>query len=307
VQRDRARAFAPGRVNLIGEHTDYNGGLALPFAIDLGVTVTAERVAAAPEHDSPFVRGALTELGLAGEVEVEIESDLPQGAGLGSSAALTVALCMALGALTGAPEPGFVALAQLAQRIENEHAGARTGLLDQLASLCARPGEATLIDFATLARERVPLALGDWRFAVLHSGERHSNAAGGYAERFGECRRAAALAAGGSPLPAPLARRARHVETESARVRATVAALCRGDLSEVGAILNASHASLRDDFEVSTSAVECARERLLRAGAAGARVMGGGFGGSVLALFGPGTALPAGAVAVQPAAGARRL
>jgi galactokinase len=272
------------------------------------VTVTAARVgAAAAEHDSPYVRGVLSELGLAGAVEVAIRSDLPQGAGLGSSAALTVALCLALGALEGAPEPGFVALAQLARRIENRCAGAQTGLLDQLASLRGRPGEATLIDFATLACEQVALALGGWRFAVMDSGERHSNAVGGYAERVSECRRAAALGGGSSPLPTPLDRRFRHVRTENARVLATVVALRSGDLSNVGGILNASHASLRDDFEVSTPAVEAARDRLLRAGATGARVIGGGFGGSVLALFPAGTALPDGAVAVHPAAGARLL
>ncbi len=307
---ERTQAFAPGRVNVIGEHTDYNGGLALAFAIERGVTVTASRRSVAARPDSAFVRGALAELGLGGLVEIRIESDLPQGSGLGSSAALTVALCIAGIALRGDPPLDFVALAQLAQLIEHRYAGTRTGLLDQLASLCGRPGEATLIDFASLRREQVPIE-SSGRWYVLDSGERHSNAASGYNERRDECARACELlgvahlseahAADAERLPEPLRRRARHVLSENARVRAAAAG------RELGALLNASHTSLRDDYEVSTPAVEAARGVFLEKGALGARLVGGGFGGSVLALMPAGGVPPAGAFEVTPALGARLL
>ncbi len=280
-------ARAPGRVNLIGEHTDYNGGLALPFAIAQGITVTARPgPAAAPGGALPFLKAISAELGVP-EAAVEIESDLPMGAGLSSSAALCAALALALGG-----ERDRWELARLCQRVENDHMGARTGLLDQIAVLMAPPGGALLIDFADLRTEPVALNLDDWRLAVLDSGERHTHAESGYNQRRSECER-------GDP------RRLRHVESENDRVRAAVVALRGGDLPGLGALLNASHASLRDDFEVSTPAVETARDRMLAAGAAGARIVGGGFGGSVLALFPPDAEPPTGALEVAPASPAR--
>jgi galactokinase len=337
------RAFGPGRVNLIGEHTDYNGGLALPFAIHRGVTVEAEPLAggevraeardlgesdafpaAAPERAEgwrAFVRGTVAELRAAG-VEIPgarlaISSDLPQGSGLSSSAALETALCLALLAVAGAREPERTELAQLCSRVENDWAGAQTGLLDQLASLCCAPGAALRIDFATLELRPVPLELGDWQLVTLESGAEHTNAEGGYNERRAECRRAcealgverlaAADPAAAERLPEPLARRARHVLSEDARVDAMVAALHAGDLAGAGRLLDASHASLRDDYEASVAEVEATVTALKRAGAAGARMVGGGFGGSVLALLAPGTKALAGAVAVAPGAPARLL
>jgi galactokinase len=331
------RAHGPGRVNLIGEHTDYNGGLALPFAIDRGVTVTAEpttgdrvEVSAldlgeadafdlhSPERTTgwrAFVRGTVVELAAAGHgtrpCRLTIAGDLERGAGLSSSAALETALCLALLAVAGRPEPDDRReLAQLCSRVENEWVGAHTGLLDQLAALCGEPGHAVRIDFTTLAIERVPLDLGDWRLVTLDSGATHEHAGSGYNARRRECREAcaelgiASLSQAGEAdldrLPEPLDRRARHVLTESARVDAMVRALADKDLLEAGRLLDASHASLRDDYEASVPAVERTVERLKAAGAAGARMVGGGFGGAVLALLPPDAALPLGARAVTP-------
>ncbi|MEA2311952.1 MAG: galactokinase [Solirubrobacteraceae bacterium] len=331
-------ARGPGRVNLIGEHTDYNGGLALPFAIDRGVTVTfetggeeIEAVAAdLGERDAfdpaqpgraegwrAFVRGTVAELRAAGHVveggRLRIEGDLPHGSGLSSSAALEAALCLAL-----VEEPGErVALARLCSRVENDHVGAETGLLDQLAVLCSREGHALRIDFATLDLAPVALELGDWRLVTLDSGATHEHAAGGYNERRAECRAACealgvetlseARADGLGGLPPALRRRARHVLSENERVDAMTAALAAGDLEAAGRLLDASHASLRDDYEASVPEVEATVERLKAAGAAGARMVGGGFGGSVLALLRPGARAPRGALAVAPGPPARRL
>jgi galactokinase len=330
-------------VNLIGEHTDYNGGLALPFAIDRGVTAVAERsegdrveVTAEDlgETDSfpladpgradgwrAFVRGTVAELTGAGfelpPARLTFSGDVPQGSGLSSSAALEAALCLALLGVAGAEEPDRVELARLCSRVENDWVGAETGLLDQLASLLGAEGHALRIDFATLAVERVPLDLRGRRLVTVDSGAAHSHAESGYNERRAECR-AAAEALGvehlsaAEPdaverLPDPGRRRARHVLSENARVDATVDALRTGDVEAVGRLLDESHASLRDDYEASVPEVEATVDRLKAAGAAGARMMGGGFGGAVLALLSPGAGLPAGAVAVTPGPPARRL
>jgi galactokinase len=338
---ERVQARGPGRVNLIGEHTDYNGGLALPFAIARGITVTAEPLGgdrieadaldlgeqdafalAEPERATgwrAFVRGTVAELTAAGyglrPCRLTIEGDLERGSGLSSSAALETALCLALLAVAGEPEPeDRRELAKLCSRVENDWVGAETGLLDQLASLYGRPDEAVRIDFTTLDIEPVPLALGDWALVTLDSGAAHSIAASGYNERRRECREACehlgveSLRDVSAPeldgLPEPLASRARHVVTENARVDAVVRALQAGDLEEVGALLDASHASLRDDYEASVPEVERTVERLKEAGAAGARMVGGGFGGAVLALLGPGVDRLAGSVRVSPGPGA---
>jgi galactokinase len=343
VRPDLFIAFSPGRVNLIGEHTDYNDGLCLPFAIERGVTVTAEpldeeRVEAfAADLDerygfelsrqSPvasrqgessawkrFVRGVAAELGDAGHslggARLTIEGDLPQGAGLSSSAALAVSLALALLAVAAEDEPDRRELARLCSRVENEWVGANTGLLDQLAVLLGREGHALRLDCRTLETEPVPLDLGDWTLATLDSGAEHAHGDSGYNRRRAECERArlqlgldslrdATLADAGE-LADPLGRRVRHVITENERVDATVAALASGDLEAVASLLDASHRSLRDDFDVSTPEVEQAIERCRDAGAAGARIVGGGFGGSVLGLFPPSAEPPARAVAVAP-------
>ncbi|HTU84435.1 MAG TPA: galactokinase [Solirubrobacteraceae bacterium] len=336
----RVTSFGPGRVNLIGEHTDYNQGLALPFAIAEGVTVRARalgdrRIAALAsdlgEQDAfpldgvqpadgwrAFVRGAAAELAGFGVAlvgaDLTIAGTVPRGAGLSSSAALEVALVLALLALAGAGEPDRMELARLCSRIENDWVGAQTGLLDQIASLFGERDRALRIDFRSLEVRRVELSLGDFGLVTLDSGEEHANAGSGYNERRAECAEACRILGIDSlrdaslsdveSLPAPLDARARHVITENARVDEAVAALARADMDELGRLLDASHASLRDDYEVSTAAVEDAVARCKRAGALGARVMGGGFGGSVLALMPPGRPPPSGAVVVLSGPGA---
>ena len=350
---ERAGAFAPGRVNLIGEHTDYNGGLALPFAISQGIVVHAQASAEEwiralavdlDEEDAfaltdrarcdgwrAFVRGTVAELDDAGTpspgARLQIGGDLPRGAGLSSSAALEVALCLALLALAGERVEPLGAtdsagrrleIAQLCARVENEWVGAQTGLLDQLASLFGQRDTALRIDFQTLDIQPVALTLGDWQLVVLDSGQRHAHSGGDYNERRAECAQACALLGVSTlsqasddddiaRLPDPLRRRARHVLGENERVTAAVQALREGDMPALGRLLDATHASLRDDYEISTPAVEATLARLRDAGAAGARIMGGGFGGCVLGLFAPGAQPPHDAIEVRPGPGAHLL
>jgi galactokinase len=335
---------------VIGEHTDYNEGLALAFAIADGVTVRAtgceakdsgaeclEAIAVDLQESDlfaltgpapasgwrGFVRGAAAELAAAGFPlaggRLEISGRVPRGAGLSSSAALAVAVCLAMIEL-GAHEHGPIdrlALARLCSRIENDWTGARTGLLDQITSLFGAADTALCIDFQDLEVREVPLKLDGWRFAVLDTGERHAHASSGYNERRRECAEACELLGVDSlrsarrdqldGLPEPLSRRVRHVLEENERVLATVTALRAGRLATVGELLSASHGSLRDLYQVSTPTVEAAVKRMLQSGAAGARLIGGGFGGSVLGLFAPGVALPLGAFEVQPGPGAHVL
>jgi galactokinase len=201
--------------------------------------------------------------------------------------------------------------------VENDWVGAQTGLLDQLAALCGGEGHAIRIDMRTLAVEAVPLDLGDWTLVTLDSGVEHAHAGSGYNDRRRECREACerldisslrdADAQAAARLPDPLDRRVRHVVAENDRVDAAVAALRDHDLERLGALLDASHASLRDDYEVSVPEVEATVERLKAAGAAGARIMGGGFGGAVVALLPPSATPPDGALEVRPGPPARVL
>ncbi|HWE08311.1 MAG TPA: galactokinase family protein [Solirubrobacteraceae bacterium] len=347
---EHATGFAPGRVNLIGEHTDYNDGLALPFAIEDGVTVTATRAdpgrvsvfaADLDAHDSfdlrsparvagwrGFARGVVAELAGSGcrveAARLDIRGSVPRGSGLSSSAALEVALCLAVLGISDAPVPDRLELARLCSRVENEWVGARTGLLDQIASLFGECDSAMRIDFRSLDIRPVALELGGFTLVTLDSGQRHANArdagadpdaAAGYNQRRRECARACELLEIESlrdatvelaaRLPDPLADRVRHVISENERVDATVEALAAGELERVGDLLNVSHASLRDRYQVSTPAVEETVARLRDAGAVGARIMGGGFGGHVLGLMPPEAEPPAGAIAVSPGRGAR--
>ncbi len=336
----RFTSFGPGRVNLIGEHTDYNQGLALPFAIEAGITVRASalrdrRISAvaadlderdefpldaveAAEGWRAFVRGAAAELadfgvGLVG-ADLDISGTVPRGAGLSSSAALEVALVLALLALAGAGEPDRMELARLCSRVENDWVGAQTGLLDQIASLFGERDRALRIDFRSLEVRPVPLSLGDCVLVTVDSGEEHTHAGSGYNERRTECAEACKLLGVDSlreaelsdveSLPSPLDARVRHVVTENARVDEAVATLASGEMAELGQLLDASHASLRDDYDISTPAVEETVARCKQAGALGARIMGGGFGGSVLALMPPGSTSLFGAVEVRPGPGA---
>ena len=321
----RATGEAPGRINLIGEHTDYNDGLVLPVALGLGVTVVArprdDRTAhlvtdadvepretsyavGAERSDGTWVdraRGVTAALLARGApvdgFDAEISSTLPLGAGLGSSAALAVALVGALRELFDLTLDD-AEIAHVAHAAETEFVGARAGLMDQLASIYGRRSEALLIDLHDLSRVAVALP-GELELAVIDSGTRHQHATGGYNRRREECEEAARHLGVRSlrdledrrledvleRLPPPLDRRVRHVLTENTRVRDAIAALRAGDLSRLGALLDSSHRSLRDDYEVSTAEldrlVDLARDD--RA-VCGARLVGGGFGGSVLAL-----------------------
>ena len=319
-----ATGFAPGRINLIGEHTDYNDGLVMPIALRLGVTVAATSrddtsvrlttdaavsprdvayVLGAEERDGTWVdraRGVTAMLKRDGAAirgfDAEITSDLPVGAGLGSSAAFAIALLRSLSKLFDLALDD-AATARLAHAAETEFAGARAGMLDQLASVYGRAKDALLIDMRDHATQVIPLP-STIELAVIDSGTRHEHATGGYNRRRAECEDAC-LHLGiaslrdidGSPLdellerlPAPLDRRVRHVVTENERVRRAVDAVRARDDVELGQLLNASHRSLRDDYEVSTPELDELTVLAIGAGAMGARMVGGGFGGSIIAL-----------------------
>jgi galactokinase len=330
-------ASAPGRVNLIGEHTDYNGGAVLPTVVPRRTTVDLGRrpdrrvvvhttfgdaratyllgTEARGRDCFDYVRGctwALAEAGLgAPGMDVAIESTVPAGSGLASSAALEVALLRAVRELAGLALDD-VALARLAHRAESGFVGARVGLMDQMAASLADEASLLYIDTRTLAAERVPLP-PSVELVVVDSGIRHAHVAGGYNARRAECERAAALlgvdhlcALGVAALdrvarlPPPLDRRVRHVVTEHARVGATVAALRAGDVERVGQLMLASHASQRDDYAVSVPEVDGLVELAWEEPHVyGARLTGGGFGGSVVLLVERGHAAAAAAHVVD--------
>ncbi|OMC55780.1 galactokinase [Mycobacterium sp. IS-836] len=320
------RYAAPGRINLIGEHTDYNLGFALPIALpqrtlvtflpDGGdaITVGSDRADGSvriPVDTAPggvtgwagYVAGVMWALREAGHPvpggAISITSDVEMGSGLSSSAALE---CATLGAIAAAAGVRIDATeqARLAQRAENEYVGAPTGLLDQLASLFGRPATALLIDFRDVTVEPVAFDPDSRGVALLliDSRARHRHAGGDYADRRASCERAAADV-GVSSLrdlqdrgPSVLARvtdptdarRARHVLTENRRVTDFVGALGDSDFAEAGRIFTASHASMRDDFEITTEHIDLIADAAVGAGALGARMTGGGFGGCVIAL-----------------------
>src|SRR5438132_14133196 len=270
-----ASLWAPGRVNLIGEHTDYSGGLVLPVAIQLGITLTFSRAARSQLGSSTgakgwrrYVTAVVAELAALGRasvgIEGRLEADLPQGAGLGSSGALEVVVALALCDAAGF-ELAPLQLALACQRAEQRAVGVPSGILDQAASLLGREGSALLLDCGTLEHRWVPFP-GEVAILVLDSGERRALESSGYADRRRE-------------LEAGDPRRVRHVESENDRVRAAVAALEAGEAAALGPLFAASHASLRDDYEVSTPALDALVQATLDAGAFAARMTGGGFGG----------------------------
>lgn len=306
-------------MNLIGEHTDYSGGFVLPVALPFLVTVDVElrsdaeiRATTDAKVEPTWIRhvaGAARVLGIERGFEVRVTGDLPPGAGLGSSGALGVAMLRAFREALGL-DLDDVTVAKLAQRSENEFAGASSGIMDQMAASLARENEALFLDCRSLAFQRIPLP-AEVELVVIHSGVTHQHSAGEYNERRRQCEEAAkalgvpqlrdASSAGleriGS-LPEPLRRRAGHVVSENARVLEAVEALRARDLDRLGALLDASHRSLRDDFEVSTPEVDLLVELVReQPGVFGARITGGGFGGSIVAVAERGSGRAAAAAA----------
>jgi galactokinase len=317
---------APGRVNLIGEHTDYNDGFVLPFALSQSTTVTAETTGGdawtvrSSAADRPvtigaadlepgridgwagYVAGIIWALRDAGydppTADLSLSSDVPVGAGLSSSAALELAVLTALCDL-GRLDLPIVARPRLAQRAENTYVGMPCGIMDQAAAALCRAGHALFLDCRSLAVEHIPFDLAGTGLAMLVVDTRapHRLVDGEYADRRASCERAAALLgvpalrdvtdldAALAALPnAKLRGRTRHVVTENARVLATVDLLRAARVRDIGPLLTASHASMRDDYEITVPEVDVAVETALSAGAYGARMTGGGFGGCVLAL-----------------------
>ncbi|MGH3565211.1 MAG: galactokinase [Pseudonocardia sp.] len=337
---------APGRVNLIGEHTDYNDGFALPMALDRRVLVAAapavgggSRVwsgqqggaavgflaARVVPGDVPgwagYAAGVFWALRAGGhpvlDLDVVLSGDLPMGAGLASSAALGCAVALALTDLAGV-RLARTELASVVRRSENDFVGAPTGGMDQLAVVHGRRGHLVYIDTRSLAVDHVPFDPAAQGLALLVVDTRapHAHVDGQYGERRRRCADAArmlgvaalrdvdvpGLGAALARLPdGPLRSRARHVVTENDRVREMVALLRSGaDLRAAGVLLTASHASLRDDFEVTVPHLDVAVAAALGAGAHGARMTGGGFGGCVIALVDAGT-VPAVVTAIERA------
>ena len=326
---------APGRVNLIGEHTDYNEGFVLPFALGQGVTAAASRRAGpgnrrltvcsrqepgdAVEVDldglapgrvtgwAAYPAGVAWALEAAGHrlpgACVAIDSDVPAGAGLSSSAALECATALALTSLGGLDVPRGE-LVTLTRRAENEFAGVPTGIMDQSASLLCRAGHALLLDCRSLESAQVPFdpPASGAGLLLINTRARHELSDGEYGQRRAECEEAArrlgipslrdltGLADFDSLTDPVLRRRVRHVVTDNQRVLDVVALLrapsgpSADTYREIGRLLTQAHVSLRDDFEVSWPEADVAVEAAVVAGASGARMIGGGFGGSVLAL-----------------------
>jgi galactokinase len=332
-------ASAPARVNLIGEHTDYNDGFVLPLAVPLRTRIAASRrnddlaLVSSRERDDghaaeyqlgrerrsrgwlDYVQGVTSVLREAGHrlhgFELALESDVPLGSGLASSAALLVATLRALRDLFEL-ELDDVTLARLGQRAEVEFVGARVGIMDQMCASLGDETHALFIDTRSLEYERVPFPTS-LELAVIGSGVAHSNVAGEYNTRRGECEQACTALGVSSlrdvsiddlarvdTLPAPLAGRARHVITENQRVLDTVAALKAGCLDALGPLLAASHRSMRDDYQVSVGEIDLLVELAdARPDVIGARLTGGGFGGSIIALTPAGQAATAGRAVVN--------
>jgi galactokinase len=325
---------APGRVNLIGEHTDYNDGFVLPLAIERETVVAARarddrrlvvrsRSEAAPaeidlDRPGPKLRGVwydyvegvaraleATGLRLTG-ADLLVDSDVPLGAGLSSSAALEISIGKALAVLSGhAVDPKELAKAGL--RAEHEYVGTQCGIMDQFISALAEPGHALLVDCRSLASRLVPVDPSRALVMISDSRVKHSLASSEYNTRRAECEAAVRELAGalagvralrdvsvadleqhGARLEPTLRRRARHVVTENARTSAAADALAAGDLPETGRLMYASHASLRDDYEVSAPELDALVEAVRDVpGVYGARMTGGGFGGCTVTLLAP--------------------
>ncbi|NRQ32859.1 galactokinase [Nonomuraea sp. NN258] len=310
---------APGRVNLIGEHTDYNDGFVLPFAVPWGVTAAVSprqdnriRLLSMQAEGEPFTfreyeeatgwaRYAVGVLAVLGDrvrgADIAIDGDVPQGAGLSSSAALEVSVASALNELYGLGlTPMEIAL--LSQKAENDFVGMPCGIMDQAASALCREGHALFLDCRSLGSRNIPLDLAAHGLSILiiDTQAHHELADGEYAKRRAECESAARklgvdalrdvtdLAGALELLHGDERKRTMHVVTENHRVEALIGLLRAGKPTEIGLLLNSSHLSLRDQYEVSSPELDVAVEASLRGGARGARMTGGGFGGSAIAL-----------------------
>lgn len=316
-----AIAAAPGRVNLIGEHTDYNGGAVLPAAIERQVQVAlrpneddviaiqstrfddrVERPVGDPKRQSwtDYAVGALWKaeaLGWhTGGADVFIDSDVPDGAGVSSSAALITAILRAAADLAKVSvDP--VAIAQHARAVENDYIGMPCGIMDQMAVGLLSPGSALALNTSDLRYDVIDIP-ADWTFAVIHSGIRRELADGRYKARFEECQQASdALGTGAlclldaeqmqalSALPANLQKRARHVTSEHARTLEATTAMRNGDRVTFARLMNESHRSYAMDFEASTPEIDALVADAVDTGAHGARLTGGGFGGCIVVLL----------------------
>ena len=319
---------APGRVNLIGEHTDYNEGFVLPFAINrrtyAALSLRTDGIArVASGFTSEVVEIPLEEisrtsvsgwsgypLGVAWALiqagakpagfDLYVESDVPVGAGLSSSAAIECSVAMALNELWGA-NLDRSALAKIGQKAENEIVGAPTGIMDQTASLFGSVDHVVFLDCRSLAAEAIPLGLqqNSLEIVVMDTKVSHRLVDGGYAARRAACEEGARhigvsslrdlavsdLDRANSLLESVVYKRVRHVVTENARVLETVELLKSSGPQSIGELLYASHESMRDDFEISIDELDCAVETALEVGAVGARMTGGGFGGAAIALI----------------------
>ena len=333
---EQLRVWAPGRVNLIGGHSDYSGGLVLPMAVDLGTTIIGNRghdrvVLVSQDEPDPaevsldvsdpsavtpdwarYVAGVVAEVAPTTGFIGQVATTIPIGTGLSSSAALEVAVALAL---VGDDRVDRLALALACQRAEHRASGVPCGIMDQFASLLGVDGHAILIDCTTL--EVTPVQVpDDVAIVVVDSGQRRSLSTVGYAGRRAEVMQAAeilghlpdaSLSAVEALEDDVLRKRARHVVTENQRVRDVVTALAKGDVASAGTLMTESHVSLRDNQEVTTPALDSLVERLIAIrGVHGARLTGGGWGGCVVALTDPGvldegwTVRPSAGATVEP-------
>ncbi len=311
-------AAAPGRVNLIGEHTDYNGGMVLPAALAVGLKVNlaprSDSVVAVSSagYDAPSIRdledeavgdwadpcvGALREansLGLLdGGAALDVVSTIPEGSGLSSSAALIVAILKAAREANG-NGPSDVDIAVAARRVENQYMGVPCGIMDQMAVALARPGTAMALDTGKLEYALVPLPQSH-EMVVVHSGLTRKLTDGRYKARKEECDAAKRYfgtedlclldweTVKGANLDATAKKRAMHCVSENVRVHAAIAALDAGDMTALGTAMNESHESMRDWFEMSLPQIDTLVASAVELGAAGARLTGGGFGGCIVA------------------------
>jgi galactokinase len=326
-----AAAFAPGRVNLIGEHTDYNDGFVLPAAVDHGVAVAARRISGDDfvlhaldlgEHCTFARSGLRREAGLGwadyfkgvvwalsrrgldiGACEVAISGDIPRGAGLSSSAAYEVATVLVLKALGAFELSSPLEIARLAREAENGFVGVACGIMDQMASTFGEQGRALFLDCRSLGRETVEIPAG-LNIVVVNTGVRHSLGSSEYNKRRAECEEGVRLISAALPavsalrdvsladlgrliasLPPVVAKRCRHVVSENARVGQAVAAMRSGDTARLKVLTAESHASLRDDYEVSCPELDVLVDLALPLSFChGARLTGAGFGGSTVNL-----------------------